>query len=105
MGTTIRDDSRAGRPRVRIAGTVRAIRNGRIGGVPALEAELHVGPGRVDLIWLGRAGIPGIEPGSTVVAEGRLGVRRGRATLFNPRYELTAAAPDPVPAAELRTTR
>ena len=46
------------------------------------------------LIWLGRASIPGIEPGITVVAEGRLGVRRGRATMFNPRYELSLAAPD-----------
>jgi hypothetical protein len=27
-----------------------------------------------------------------VVAEGRLGVRRGRATMFNPRYELSTSA-------------
>ena len=102
MGTVIREDSRAGRPRIRIAGTVRVIRNDRIGGAPALEAELQNGPGRIDLIWLGRAAIPGIEPGSAVVAEGRVGVRRGRATMFNPRYELTAAgsaAPGPAGAA------
>ena len=80
------------RPRVRIAGTVQVIRHDRIGGMPALEAEIYDGPGRVDLVWLGRASIPGIEPGSTVVAEGRLGVRRGRATMFNPRYELGTSA-------------
>ena len=103
MGTAIREDSRAGRPRIHIAGTVRVTRNDPIGGVPALEAELQGGPGRISLIWLGRASIPGIEPGSTVVAEGRLGVRHGRATMFNPRYELTAATPAPGagPAAEL----
>ena len=90
MGTVIRADSQAERPRVRVTGTVQVIRHDRIGGMPALEAELHEGrrTGRVDLIWLGRVSIPGIEPGSTVVAEGRLGVRRGRATMFNPRYEL-----------------
>ena len=80
------------RPRVRIAGTVQVIRHDRIGGMPALEAELYDGPGRVDLVWLGRASIPGIELGSTVVAEGRLGVRHGRATMFNPRYELSTSA-------------
>ena len=83
---------KADRPRVRIAGTVQVIRHDRIGGMPALEVELHHGPGRIELVWLGRVSIPGIEPGSTVVAEGRLGVRRGRATMFNPRYELATSA-------------
>jgi hypothetical protein len=92
MGFTIGVEIRAERPRVRIAGTVQVIRHDRIGGMPALAAEIHDGPGRVDLVWLGRAGIPGIEPGSRVVAEGRLGVRRGRATMFNPRYELATSA-------------
>jgi hypothetical protein len=67
--------------------------------MPAMEAELQQAPGRtdfgrVDLVWLGRASIPGIEPGTTVVAEGRLAVRRGRATMFNPRYELRFAGTD-----------
>jgi hypothetical protein len=103
MGIAIRADSQAERPRVRVAGTVQVIRHDRIGGVPALEAELQDGPGRVDLIWLGRASIPGIEPGTTVVAEGRMGVRRGRATMFNPRYELKLAGPSARTEAELRT--
>ena len=92
MGISIGVEIKAERPRVRIAGTVQVIRHDRIGGMPALEAELYDGPGRIDLVWLGRASIPGIEPGSTVVAEGRLGVRRGRATMFNPRYELATSA-------------
>ena len=96
MGISIRANSQAERPRVQIAGTVQAIRNERIGGMPALEAEVQPGHGRadlgqVDLVWLGRASIPGIEPGTTVVAEGRLVVRRGRTTMCNPRYELRFA--------------
>ncbi len=92
MGIAIGANSKAERPRVRIAGTVQVIRHDRIGGMPALKAELSEGAGRIDLVWLGRASIPGIEPGSTVAAEGRLGVRRGRATMFNPRYELSTGA-------------
>ncbi len=102
MGIPIRGEHRAERPRIRIAGTVRVIRHDPIGGVPALEAELCDGPGHIELIWLGRASIPGIEPGSTVIAEGRLGVRRGRATMFNPRYELSTGTPARTSAPEFR---
>ena len=90
MGSPIRAEQRPERPRVKITGTVQSIRHDRIGGMPALEAEIQPpNRGRIQLVWLGRDTIPGIEPGSTVAAEGRLAVRRGRATLFNPRYELT----------------
>jgi hypothetical protein len=91
MGNAIDETSRGDRPRVRVEGTVRAVRHDRIGGMPALEAELREGADRIDLVWLGRANIRGIEPGSTLVAEGRLAVRRGRTTMFNPRYELGPA--------------
>ncbi len=94
MGNFIGGEIKADRPRVRIAGTVQVIRHNRIGGMPALGVELCDGPGCIDLVWLGRASIPGIAPGSTVVAEGRLGVRRGRATMFNPRYELSTSVDD-----------
>ena len=61
--------------------------------MPALEAELQpADQSRIELVWLGRDAIPGIEPGRTVAVEGRVAVRRGRDTLYNPRYELTTAA-------------
>jgi hypothetical protein len=86
----MRSEPRPDRPRVRITGTVQNIRHDRIGGMPALEAELlPEGQSRIELVWLGRDTIPGIEPGSMVAVEGRVAVRRGRDTLFNPRYELT----------------
>jgi hypothetical protein len=97
MGSLQRCEPRPQRPeraRVRITGTVRRIRHDRIGGLPALEAELHPpGQRRIELVWLGRDAIPGIEPGRTMAVEGRVAVRRGRDTLYNPRYELTTAAP------------
>ncbi|HYZ52566.1 MAG TPA: OB-fold nucleic acid binding domain-containing protein [Streptosporangiaceae bacterium] len=90
MGNAIHQADFGERPRVRVAGTVRVIRHDRIGGMPALEAELCDGSCHIDLVWLGRRRIVGIETGSTVVAEGRLGIRHGRTTMFNPRYELRA---------------
>jgi hypothetical protein len=93
MGSPVRSKSRPDRPRVRITGTVQNIRHDRIGGMPAMEAELlPVGRSRIELVWLGRDAIPGIGPGSMVAVEGRVAVRRGRDTLFNPRYELTTTA-------------
>jgi hypothetical protein len=97
MGSLQRCEPRPERPErahVRITGTVRSIRHDRIGGMPALEAELQPsGQSKIELIWLGRDAIPGIEPGRTVAVEGRVAVRRGRDTLYNPRYELSTAAP------------
>lgn len=58
--------------------------------VPTLEAELFDGSGSVTLVWLGRRRIPGIEPGRTVTARGRVAVFDGKRVLYNPWYELGA---------------
>jgi hypothetical protein len=53
-----------------------------------VEAELFDGTDDITLVWLGRRRIPGIEPGRTIKARGRLGERDGRKVLYNPYYEL-----------------
>ena len=58
--------------------------------VPTLEAELFDGSGSVTLVWLGRRRIPGIEPGRTVIARGRIANFDGKRVLYNPWYELGA---------------
>lgn len=58
--------------------------------VPTLEAELFDGSGSVTLVWLGRRRIPGIEPGRTVTARGRVAIFDGKRVLYNPWYELGA---------------
>ena len=73
-----------------VAGTLRAVVLRPLAGVPTLEAELYDGTGTVTLVWLGRRRIRGIDPGRTLVARGRLTRRDGKATLFNPEYELRA---------------
>jgi len=56
--------------------------------VPTVDAELFDGSGSVHLVWLGRRRIPGIEPGRTLVARGRIAEQDGRLVIFNPWYEL-----------------
>ncbi len=74
-----------------LAGTLKAVVLRPLAGVPTLEAELYDGTGSVVLVFLGRRRIRGIEPGRALVARGRLTRRDGRATLYNPAYELRPA--------------
>ena len=76
------------RQEVSVTGTLRAVTLRPRAGVPALEAELFDGSDSLDVVWLGRRSITGIEPGRKLVAHGRISHQRGRRVLFNPRYEL-----------------
>lgn len=76
------------RRRAHVAGTLRTVTLRPRGGAPALEAELYDGSDVVNLVWLGRRRIPGIEPGRRLSAEGLVSLQDGRKVIFNPRYEL-----------------
>jgi hypothetical protein len=78
------------RERVCVFGVLRTVTLRPRGGAPTLEAQLYDGTASVDLVWLGRRRIAGIEPGRQLVARGRLTVEDGRRTIFNPDYELKA---------------
>jgi hypothetical protein len=82
----------ATRKRACVAGTLRTVTLRPRGGAPALEAELYDGSDVIDLVWLGRRRIAGIEPGRLVRAEGLVSVQDGRKVMFNPRYELRGSA-------------
>ncbi|NBM18751.1 OB-fold nucleic acid binding domain-containing protein [Streptomyces sp. GC420] len=73
---------------VKVTGTLRTVTLRPRAGVPALEAELFDGSGALDVVWLGRRSIAGIEPGRRLIASGRISMSRGRRVLFNPKYEL-----------------
>ena len=77
-----------GRRRFCVAGTLRTVTLRPRGGAPALEAELYDGSDVIDLVWLGRRRIAGIEPGRPVKAEGLVSIQDGRKVMFNPRDEL-----------------
>ena len=76
------------REMVRVAGTLRTVTLRPRAGVPALVAELYDGSGTINLVWLGRRQIPGIEPGRAVIACGRVTRDHDQPVIFNPRYEL-----------------
>ncbi|RAY11617.1 DNA-binding protein [Actinomadura craniellae] len=80
------------RKRVRVAGTLRTVTLRPRGGAPALEAELYDGTDVINLVWLGRRKIAGIEPGRRLSAEALVSVQDGRKVMFNPRYELRGGA-------------
>ena len=71
-----------------VVGRLRAVVYTPSETVPTLEAELYDGTDSIDLVWLGRRRIAGLEPGRRVVARGRVGEHNGRRAIYNPWYEL-----------------
>lgn len=76
------------RSRAQVSGVLRAVTYRPQGKVPALVAELYDGSGSIDLVWLGRRDVAGIQPGRRVVASGMVSPGPRRNTIYNPRYEL-----------------
>lgn len=75
-----------------VAGTVRTVRLAPLAGAPTFEVDLWDGSGTIRLVFLGRRTIRGLETGRALLATGRLTRREGRATMFNPRYQLLPGA-------------
>ena len=75
--------------KVVVHGRLRSVTLRPRSGVPAVEAEVYDGTGRLTLVWLGRRRIRGIEPGRTVQVEGRVTCHTDEPLMFNPRYALS----------------
>lgn len=88
--TPVQDCTQGGR--VTVSGRLTSVVYTPRTNLPTLEAELFDGTGTVTLVWLGRRRIPGIEPGRSLSAEGRLAVRDDRKVIYNPRYTLEPSA-------------
>jgi hypothetical protein len=86
-GTTLAVNTRP-RSRAEVSGVLRAVTYRPQGRVPALVAELYDGSGSVDLVWLGRRDVAGIQPGRRLLASGMVCPGPRRNTIYNPRYEL-----------------
>lgn len=80
------------RTRATVSGTLRTVTLRPRAGVPALVAELYDGTGTLALVWLGRRRIPGIDPGRSLKATGRVTDEDGVRIIYNPRYELLPSA-------------
>jgi RecJ-like exonuclease len=79
--------------KVTLTGRIRTVQSG--GGRDSLgvTAEVFDGTGALDVCWLGRRSIPGIDTGRFVTVTGRIGTRSGHKIMFNPRYELLEGRP------------
>ncbi len=87
MGCTAMCDLKD-RQEATVSGTVRAVTLRPRVTVPALVVDLYDGSRTINLIWLGRRTIGGIEPGTYLRAHGRVTYTRGTPTIFNPSYEI-----------------
>lgn len=73
---------------VTVAGTVTAVTLRPKVTVPALVADVFDGSGTVQLVWLGRRSIGGINPGVYVKATGLVCRPKGTPVMYNPAYEI-----------------
>jgi hypothetical protein len=81
--------------RVAVTGVIIEYAAMAISGCPACRYTLADETGEVDLMFLGRVAIRGLEPGRRCSAEGTAANRDGWLAIWNPRYQLHPAdAPD-----------
>jgi hypothetical protein len=81
--------------RVRVTGVIRSKAAMSLSGCPACRYTLADDTGEIDLLFLGRVLIAGLDTGLQCVAEGRAAARDGRVVIWNPRYVVVPAWPDP----------
>lgn len=90
MGCTPMSDL-VDRQQATVSGTVRAVTLRPRVNVPALVIDLYDGSRTINLVWLGRRTIKGIDPGTYLRASGRVTWCKGVPTIFNPAYEIAPA--------------
>lgn len=87
LGATPIAEVKAREP-VTVCGEVRSVALRPSVQVAALVVEIYDGTEPMQLVWLGRRAIAGIEPGVLLRARGRATFRRGVRTIFNADYEI-----------------
>jgi len=78
------------RQRVRVTGTVSALRVQPMSGTCALECTLVDDTGGISALFLGRRTIAGIQIGTKLTVEGMVVDHHGRLAIMNPVYEISA---------------
>lgn len=79
--------------RVTLTGRIRTVVTSGGEDFLGLTAEVFDGTGAVEVCWLGRRAVPGIDTGRFLRVTGRVGLRHGRKIMYNPRYELLDGQP------------
>jgi amino acid transporter len=78
----------AWRQQVEVEGRVRTLRVQPLAGAATLECVIDDGTGAISLVFLGRSKVAGIEVGTHMRANGRVGQHRNRPAILNPVYQL-----------------
>jgi len=78
---------------VRVTGVITSKAALSISGFPGCRYTLGDGTAEVDLLFLGRVLVAGLDTGLTCIAEGTATVRDGAIVIWNPRYDVVAAGP------------
>jgi hypothetical protein len=86
------------RRRSRVEGRVHSIRVQPWSGIQVLECTLVDRTGAINVVFLGRNGIPGIDVGVYLTAEGMVGKHGGRLAIMNPLYEIRLSKSEGRPA-------
>jgi amino acid transporter len=86
------------RKRATVVGRVKSLRVEPWSSVHSLECTLVDGTGAINVVFLGRRTVPGIETGARLSVEGMVGKHAGRLAIINPRYELLIAREHDKPA-------
>jgi hypothetical protein len=89
------------RDRVTVEGVIGQVIPMLISGSPACRYPLTDHTGELDLLFLGRPAVTGLEQGRWCTATGTAVCRDGRIVLWNPRYELHPSDTDPLGQPEL----
>lgn len=78
------------RDRATVTGTVHSVAVPPKSQRPEIRVELYDGSGILELIWLGRRSIVGVEPGAYLTVHGRVACVGGndRLVMYNPSYDL-----------------
>jgi hypothetical protein len=81
------------RQTVSVVGRIEELAIETVRGTPSLVAVIADGTGKLDLLFLGRPRIGGVQLGAVLKAEGMAASHRGRLTIINPVWEFVAPAP------------
>jgi CheY-like chemotaxis protein len=81
---------------VDVSGLIIAARTISVGGSPTYRCLLCDGTGTIDLLFLGRPSVRGLEAGRRCSARGMAATFRGRLAIWNPRYMLEPVQDDDV---------
>jgi len=80
------------RKHARIVGRVKSVRIQPGAGISSLECILFDPTDQILLIFQGKRSVPGIEPGTIILAEGIVGDRAKRKAMINPSYTILQGA-------------